>query len=158
MLYILRYSVVFVVQKWVSIFSCTKAQLGIQAFFQLLVCLVGFLFLCLFLHGSSHHQEQASFHHHPVLYFPISVFVSCTLSWGWGGALKFGLLGKLVLGCFFFLLFVCCLLKEKKEGERSCCPHHQASAALSLLGELKVPVGFLSLPFLCLFLVCFSCS
>jgi hypothetical protein len=49
--------------------------------FQLLVCLL----LCLFLHGSSHHQEQASFHYHPVLYFPISVFVSCTLSWGLGG-------------------------------------------------------------------------
>ncbi len=31
-----------------------------------------------------------------------------------GEALKFGLLGKLVLGCFFFL-FVCFLLKEKKE-------------------------------------------
>ncbi len=28
--------------------------------------------------------------------------------------MKFGLLGKLVLGCFFFF-FVCCLLKEKKE-------------------------------------------
>ncbi len=66
--------------------------------------------------------------------------------------MKFGLLGKLVLGCFVFL-FVCCLLKEKKEGERSCCPHHQASAALSLLGEQKLPAGFLSLPFVCLFLV-----
>ncbi len=54
-------------------------------------------------------------------------------------------MGKLVLGCF------CLLSSEGEEGERCCCPHHRAPAALSLLGEQKAPVGFLSLPFVCLF-------